>query len=280
MAVLGVSVHRPLEFRFPPCGVAVLESHHAPDFRMERETAPYVKIVHTLKGEGRLHLGRRSEKLAPNGAWLIPPHVPHSLSDSPGAAQVLSIVCIAESAIPESLKAELCWTDPVACRRPGVLAEFRRILRAILAEQSQSGPGGVTLVARTLELLGLFRKNQPLFPVPTGGGARDRVANWLHAGNGLQAESIDQAAEEVALSRRAFTGAMRELTGQSWLQWQRDRRIRHACRLLADTDRSVTSIAFECGYEDMSSFYRNFKKRCGTSPEAWRRLPRRARRAP
>jgi len=244
---------------------------------MEMASASYTKVLHTLRGEGRLHLARRSEKLAANCAWLIPPHVPHFVSDIPGAAQVLTIVCVDVSAIPPSLRSTLQWNSPIVCRRPGALVEYRRILRAILAEQSISVADGVALVTRALELLALFGVGNRPRPGASRGPALDRVANWLHAGNGFRAESIDQAAEEVALSRRSFTGAIRTLTSQSWLQWQREQRIRHACRLLSSTDRSVTSIAFECGYEDMSSFYRNFKKRCGVSPDAWRRGPRRNR---
>jgi AraC family L-rhamnose operon regulatory protein RhaS len=279
MATFGSSVHRPLEFQFPACGVAVLESHHAPDFRMEMASAPYAKVLHTLKGEGRLHLGLRSERLNPKCAWLIPPGIPHSIADSPGAAQALIIVCIDPSAIPPSLEAEFRWDGPVACRRSGLLAEFRRCLRAVLAEQSAPVSRGVSLVAQTLHLLALFRPKRPGFPGTGQGRARERVAHWLHSEGGLQAVSIDQAAEQVQLSRRSFTSAMRAITGQSWLQWQREQRIRHACRLLEQTARSVTSIAFECGFEDLSSFYRNFKSQCGLSPEAWRnRLSRKRKR--
>ncbi len=33
---------------------------------------------------------------------------------------------------------------------------------------------------------------------------------------------------------------------------------------------SIVSIAFECGYEELSSFYRAFKKATGRSPGDWR----------
>ena len=35
---------------------------------------------------------------------------------------------------------------------------------------------------------------------------------------------------------------------------------------------SVASIAFDCGFRDLSTFYRLFKGRYGCAPNAWRSL--------
>jgi AraC-like DNA-binding protein len=32
----------------------------------------------------------------------------------------------------------------------------------------------------------------------------------------------------------------------------------------------VTTVAFECGYEDLSSFYRAFRRHTGEPPQRWR----------
>ena len=47
-------------------------------------------------------------------------------------------------------------------------------------------------------------------------------------------------------------------------------RVEHARRLLQQTHRTIASIAFECGFEDLSTFYRAFKREVGTSPRRWR----------
>jgi len=44
----------------------------------------------------------------------------------------------------------------------------------------------------------------------------------------------------------------------------------YACQLLRGTSRSVIATAFECGYEDLSGFYRAFKRHTGRPPRAWR----------
>jgi AraC-like DNA-binding protein len=81
----------------------------------------------------------------------------------------------------------------------------------------------------------------------------------------------------LGLSRRHFTQLFRDITGQTWLTMLQRHRLAHARRLLIETDRSIASIGYECGFEDLTTFYRVFKKSEGTSPLAWRNRPKRAR---
>jgi AraC family L-rhamnose operon regulatory protein RhaS len=77
------------------------------------------------------------------------------------------------------------------------------------------------------------------------------------------------------MSRRHFTQLFREQTGTSWTDYVSGLRVDYACRLLRETERSVLAIAFECGYDELSSFYRAFKRRTGLPPSEWRhRQPR------
>ncbi len=51
-------------------------------------------------------------------------------------------------------------------------------------------------------------------------------------------------------------------------------RIERAKTLLANTDASVEEIAAEVGYQDPSTFFRNFRKNCGLGPSRWRMAAR------
>ena len=77
------------------------------------------------------------------------------------------------------------------------------------------------------------------------------------------------------MSRRRFTTLFAEVTGQSWADHLAALRIEYAKTLLRETTRSIVSIAFECGYEELSSFYRAFKRAAGISPGEWRARQRR-----
>jgi AraC-like DNA-binding protein len=48
-------------------------------------------------------------------------------------------------------------------------------------------------------------------------------------------------------------------------------RLRRAARLLLDTGRPVTDIAYDVGFEDLSNFVRTFHRYVGCSPRVYRR---------
>ena len=86
----------------------------------------------------------------------------------------------------------------------------------------------------------------------------------------FEASNLDSAAAGLGISRRRFTQLFRQVTSTSWLSYVRRLRVEHAKRLLGQTQRTVLSIAFECGFEDLSTFYRAFKREVGHSPNHWR----------
>ncbi|MEO6568072.1 MAG: helix-turn-helix transcriptional regulator, partial [Opitutaceae bacterium] len=85
-----------------------------------------------------------------------------------------------------------------------------------------------------------------------------------------QRQSVDEIAEALGISRRHFTQLFRDVTGKSWLSVLQLHRLNHARRLLRDSDRSITSIGYESGFEDITTFYRAFKAAEGISPLSWR----------
>jgi AraC-like DNA-binding protein len=51
-------------------------------------------------------------------------------------------------------------------------------------------------------------------------------------------------------------------------------RLRHAARLLADDGLSITDIAYDVGFGDLSNFVRTFHRAAGISPLRFRQASR------
>ncbi|MEO8820684.1 MAG: AraC family transcriptional regulator, partial [Ginsengibacter sp.] len=49
-------------------------------------------------------------------------------------------------------------------------------------------------------------------------------------------------------------------------------RIGHACKLLTEKDQNVVEIAYECGYNSLANFNRQFKKYKQMTPTEYRRV--------
>lgn len=78
--------------------------------------------------------------------------------------------------------------------------------------------------------------------------------------------SLDDAAAAAYMSSNYFSSYFRKVMNVSFSDYVTRLRIFHARELLRDTDRSVTDIAMECGFHNISNFYRLYKKHVGKPP--------------
>jgi AraC-like DNA-binding protein len=83
---------------------------------------------------------------------------------------------------------------------------------------------------------------------------------------------LSELASSVGLSPFHFLRVFRSVTGTTPHQYLIGARIRLAVRMLLDTQRSVTDIAYDVGFEDLSNFVNTFRRVVGCSPGAYRRL--------
>ncbi|GAI67194.1 unnamed protein product, partial [marine sediment metagenome] len=91
------------------------------------------------------------------------------------------------------------------------------------------------------------------------------------AKNYHQQISLPDAAKMAQLSQRQFTTLCRKSTNKSFTQFVNSIRCEKAKQLLTQTDMPVAAIAFEVGYEELSTFYRAFKKLHTFTPLSFRK---------
>jgi AraC-like DNA-binding protein len=84
--------------------------------------------------------------------------------------------------------------------------------------------------------------------------------------------ALADLAAEVGWSQFHFLRTFRRVTGTTPHQYLLAARLRLATRLLLDTDRPITQIAYEAGFQDLSNFVRTFHRTTGKSPRAYRSL--------
>lgn len=251
----------------PSWGVAVLESHHAADFVMEWRSHPFLKLVYALAGEGEVQFAGSSIPFTPGDLILVPSGTKNRVVDRPGRPASLYVLCLAPAALTfdDRLATEL-QTRPYAVRdtpQATVQSAFRRLIYQERRPQPDS-------LAMLIEALRLIRLVAHPTPADSDTAAMSRYVRYLDE-HFYEATTLDAAADRLGVSRRAFTKRFRELTGKTWLDYVRGRAIEHAMALLREDEASIASIAFECGFDDLSSFYRAFKRHAGAPPAAWRK---------
>ena len=83
---------------------------------------------------------------------------------------------------------------------------------------------------------------------------------------------IDALASQLAVTSRYIQRILEE-TGTTFSEHLLEQRLRHAWRLLSDPhhrDLKVASIAYDCGFNDLGTFNRVFRRRFGETPTAVR----------
>ena len=91
-------------------------------------------------------------------------------------------------------------------------------------------------------------------------------------GNYQDAISLAEVAQFVVYSPAYLTDLVRHQTGRPVHDWIIERRMTEVCRLLRETTDSASHIAEVTGYQTTGYFFRQFRQRYGTTPQAWRKI--------
>lgn len=81
----------------------------------------------------------------------------------------------------------------------------------------------------------------------------------------------DEVAAIAHLTPSAFSRFFRAHTGKTFHDFVNEVRVGHACRLLLEATFNITEIAMECGFADVTSFNRSFRRLKKVSPTEYRR---------
>lgn len=82
--------------------------------------------------------------------------------------------------------------------------------------------------------------------------------------------SLKEIAAVAHLSPNSFCRYFKSRIKKSFSQFLIEIRIGHACQLLAETEKSVAEICFQCGYNNFSNFNKHFKFITKTTPLQYR----------
>lgn len=83
--------------------------------------------------------------------------------------------------------------------------------------------------------------------------------------------SLKEVAETANMSKEAFCRFFKERTGKTFTEFLNELRIHKSCHLLQETDLSISQIAFQTGFQNLSYFNRAFKKYIQTTPKSFRK---------
>ncbi len=265
-----------------PASVALREFRQ-PAFRRPWHQHPEIELTWILQGSGLRYVGDSVEPFRAGDFCLLGRNLPHTwLSPEDEKGPVRSLVVqfdperwgTAWSALPEFARIAdlferagrgLCFGSALADRARGLL--FRR----------DTPLGQFTALLDILEELAEHSSARPLSFAPWARNRRmnsdPRIRTILAFLSKQAAGPIQQkdAARLVHLSPAAFSRFFRRAVGKTFGAYLTDLRLSDACRRLLETDHSISRIAFDAGFDNLSTFNRSFRLARGMSPRAFRR---------
>lgn len=82
---------------------------------------------------------------------------------------------------------------------------------------------------------------------------------------------LNEASRLAGMTPNGFCKYFKRMTRKTFIEVVTDYRIDLAVQLLINSGSTISNIAYECGYDDVSHFYKTFKKRLGNSPVQYRK---------
>ncbi len=250
------------------------------DFKSIWHTHQDFEIVCIEDGGGVLHYGREKKPYGRGDLLALGPWVPHRFMEKSREHRSTSILFNHNFIIPGFFFAELVREikDFLDTASSGLFfkAGLERVggVIELLASKETGFDQAMHLLFLLKKLSGLPDAERIL---PEGTGYENRsymklqeILHYIHEHSRhrlLQGE----VAREFFMSRSAFSRFFKEKTGEGFSRYLTVLRLEKACKLLEYTDRSITEIGQQAGFESISAFNRAFARFRSESPSAYRK---------
>ncbi|MCR5217759.1 helix-turn-helix domain-containing protein [Treponema sp.] len=152
------------------------------------------------------------------------------------------------------------------------LLAVKEIIASIQNEFSQDLPlVQIKINCLLLELIIyiLRAKENPDFPAVNKKSSASILVQYMEK-NYQRNISMQDLMEIGAMSESSVLRAFKHLTGYSPFVYQNKLRMLYATTALAESSTDITTIAYQCGFNDSNYFSRSFKKFVGMTPSEYR----------
>jgi len=268
-----------------PCGVSGLH-HHKDDPITQLHAHNYLEIGYCYEGTGIFVVENKVMPFAAGDICVIPASLMHLARSTVGTISLWTWTYLDPIRLVTLPPSEQSLLDPMALSgpdfvniiKPAADASVGGIVRQMIDEMHQASPQ-YRLVVRGLvctlmaRLYRLIPQTGAKTPITDRRDSLHRISKALEYLAGHYTETIrigdlaDRCRVSVPTLRRLFHRAL----GTPPLEYLIRLRIQMASSLLAGTDRPILDIAFDVGFETLSSFNRHFKRHTGLSPRQWRK---------
>jgi AraC-like DNA-binding protein len=218
----------------------------------DRHLHDYSQILFPLQGSMRIAIEGCCDIVSSSAIAVVPERHEHDFLPSHDCCMM--VLNVEAAALPDTLPASIVTPiDPFLWR-----------LFCQLGAEVEADAGRAHDAAR-LVLTGLALVR----PAPAA-PARPTDKRVLATTSGPDETSVAEMARRAGLGQSQFHALFRATTGQSPKQFRLRKLLDRAVDRLITTSDPIAGIAYDLGYQNVSSFNRLFRQRFGVTPSAFR----------
>ncbi len=252
---------------------------------------PQWQLTVIIEGKGHLFVGDYLGRFEPGDIYFFSANLPHvfrsdaeyydlqSESKSLGLTLFFDFEAMGETFSElEEFSGLHHWVQRTkGCFK--VIGELKFQIREIFIKMEAQL--GLERMVSSLGILHLLQQSSQLVPLNKMISSKDlkeiegnrmgQVMAYILS-NSQEKLTLQEVSAVANLSKEAFCRFFKERTGKTFTEFVSQIRIHQACQLLQDTDYSISEIAFQCGFQNLSYFNRSFKKYQRETPKEFRRM--------
>jgi AraC-like DNA-binding protein len=263
---------------------------HFQEFKQKRFTSPFhvheeFELILIKKSHGKLYVGNEVTNFNDNSVFLFAPFVPHCFHNTKdyekdGIIAFAVVIQFKSDFLGEDFfnKTE-CYKLKKLISRSEAGVQFQNIPKNTINRILKlDKPNNLQKLGKLLIVLSELANHKEytllssanLIPNLFDSNVINDVVQYV-AENFQNKISLDRASELANMQKSAFCRYFKRKTKKRFMEFVNETRLAHAIKLLVETDKNILEIAFECGYESSSYFYRLFSKQNKVSPQEYRK---------
>ena len=251
---------------------------------------PEIEIHLIRKSQGSYIIGDKIGAFEPGQVAIVGAGIPHDWMSDLRPGEVFENRDAVIQFAPEWLESCMEIIPEVADLKQLLLESQRGIIyhgktRELAADliEKVGRHSGILRIQALFELLGVMAKAptrdkefqiREWLAIPVGHDATVAVESGLsYIFDNLTKEiKMSEAARLAHMSEPTFSKYFKKASGFTFSDTVRKLRIAHACRLLDQSEKSVSAICYASGYTNLANFNRQFLTEVGMTPTAYRNM--------
>lgn len=247
---------------------------------------PELEITYIVQGEGLAFIGNKTIEFGPGQAFFLGPYLPHNFVGTSEEDVVLERECWGVQFTMEWLNS---FKESNALQELFKAMGFGIHLGKLTHEEQEAfgnivGEDALRSMGSFFHLLALIAERNTFKTIATNSAysnvmshklsqRMERVSKHIQA-NYQRSITLTEIADIASMTEQSFSRWFRQTSGLTFIDYLMQLRTTVASHLLVNTNKPMTEVAVESGFNSSSSFNRAFLKIKGCSPREFRKKKR------